>query len=114
VVVDLRKVNALTKGQAYVMKDIQQLLEEIAGHEYISGFDFTQGYNQIPMAEDSKEYTAFAIPGPKGGQYHFTVMPFGLKGAPATFQQFMDDVFRPFLGEFAVVYIDDLAVYSNS
>src|SRR3954469_8164054 len=114
VVVDLRKVNALTKGQAYVMKDIQQLLEKIAGHEYISGFDFTQGYNQIPMAEDSKEYTAFAIPGPKGGQYHFNVMPFGLKGAPATFQQFMDDVFRPFLGEFAVVYIDDLATYSDT
>jgi hypothetical protein len=41
-------------------------------------------------------------------------MPFGLKGAPATFQQFMDNVFRPFLGRFAVAYIDDLAIYSNT
>ena len=41
-------------------------------------------------------------------------MPFGLKGAPATFQQFMDDVFREYLGNFAVIYIDDIAIFSDS
>ncbi len=66
------------------------------------------------MAESSKELMAFGVPGPGGWQYHFNIMPFGLKGAPATFQKFVDDVFWPYLGLFAVVYNDDLAIYSNS
>jgi hypothetical protein len=66
------------------------------------------------MAQDSKEKTAFSIPTPKGGQYQFKVMPFGLKGAPATFQQFVDDVFREHLGRYATIYIDDLACFSNT
>ena len=96
------------------MKDSYELLEQIAGHKFITSMDFLSGYHQIPMAEHSKELTAFGVPGPEGGQYQFNVMPFGLKGAPATFQKFVDDVFRPFLGKFAVVYIDDLAIYSNT
>ena len=96
------------------MKDSYELMEQIAGHKYITSMDFLSGYHQIPMAEDSKELTAFGVPGPEGGQYQFKVMPFGLKGAPATFQKFVDDVFWPYLGKFTVVYIDDLAIYSNT
>src|SRR5213080_710558 len=114
VVIDLRKVNGLTKGQAYTMKNQDELLETLAGHQVFSLIDLRNGYHNIPMADKDKEKTAFSVPGPKGGQYHFTVMPFGLKGAPATFQQFMDDIFRPFIDRFMVVYIDDIAIYSDS
>jgi hypothetical protein len=114
VVFDFRNVNKHTKGQAYVMKDQYELMEKIAGHSIISTMDLTSGYHQIPMADKCKEITAFSIPGPAGGQYQFKVMPFGLKGAPATFQQFVDDVFREHLGEFAVIYIDDLAIFSEN
>jgi Reverse transcriptase (RNA-dependent DNA polymerase) len=114
VVIDYRLINAKSKGQAYTMKDPYELLEQISGHEVISSMDFLWGYHHLPMAEASKELTAFGVPGPGGGQYHFNVMPFGLKGAPATFQKFVDDVFHPYLRLFAVVYIDDLAIYSNS
>ena len=41
-------------------------------------------------------------------------MPFGLKGAPATFQQFVDDVFRDYISKFMVVYIDDLTIFSKT
>ena len=114
VVFDFRTLNKYTKGQAYVMKDQYELMEKAAGHKFISTMDLTSGYHQIPMADKCKEMTAFSIPGPAGGQYQFKVMPFGLKGAPATFQQFVDDVFREHLGEFAVIYIDDLAIYSDT
>src|SRR3954464_6257037 len=96
------------------MKDVQEMLDCAAGHEFITIIDLLSGFHQIPMADHCKEMTAFSAPGPQGGQYHFKVMPFGLKNAPATFQQFVDDVFRPFIGLFMVVYIDDLAIYSNS
>src|SRR6184192_144836 len=76
--------------------------------------DLVHGFHHVPMADEDKEKTTFNVPGPAGGQYHFLVMPFGLKGAPATFQQFVDDIFREYLGKFAVIYIDDLAVFSNT
>src|SRR4051794_11602350 len=96
------------------MKNIQELLETAAGHLLYSCMDATSGFHHIPMAQEDKEKTAFSIPGPAGGQYQFKVMPFGLNNAPATFQQFMDDTFRPHLGKHTVVYIDDICVYSNS
>ena len=114
VVFDYRVLNKNTIDQAYTMKDQYELLELAAGHNFISTMDLTSGYHQIPMDPNSKEKTAFSIPGPKGGQYHFKVMPFGLKGAPATFQQFVDDVFREHLGNYATIYIDDLTTFSDT
>ena len=114
VVVDFRFLNSNTVGQDYFMKNPQEMLDAAAGHKFLSSMDFTSGFHQVPMAPKSKELTSFSVPGPKGGQYQFRVMPFGLKGAPATFQQFMDDVFRPILGQSAVIYIDDIAIFSDS
>ena len=96
------------------MKNPQEILDAAAGHKFLSSMDFTSGFYQVPIAHKSKELISFSVPGPKGGQYQFRVMPFGLKGAPATFQQFMDDVFRPILGQSAVIYIDDIAIFSDS
>jgi hypothetical protein len=114
VVLDFRKLNQKTKGRPYTMKDVQEMIDQAAGHQFITLIDLVNGFHQIPMADRCKELTAFSAPGPQGGQYHFKVMPFGLKNAPATFQQLMDDVFRPYLGLFMVVYIDDLAIYSDT
>jgi hypothetical protein len=114
VVFDFRKVNEATENQSYTMKFQDEMMTRVAGHKFVSLVDFLHGYHHIPMADKDKEKTAFSVPGPRGGQYQWKVMPFGLKNAPATFQQFMDDVFHKQLGQFAVVYVDDLAVYSNS
>ena len=114
VVIDYRPVNAASEDQAYQMKNSYEMLEKAAGHKKITTLDATSGYHHVRMAPNSKPLTAFSVPGAKGGQYQFTVMPFGLKGAPATFQQFMDDVFREYLGDFVVIYIDDIAIFSDS
>ena len=113
-VVDPRGLNNLTKDCSYPMQFTQQLLETMASGKIWSTLDLTSGYHQVRLATEDREKTAFAIPGIKGGLYQWKVMPFGLKGAPATFQRLMDMVFRPVIGEFAVVYIDDIRVYSQT
>ena len=62
------------------------------------------------MDPDSLSYTSFIIP---FGQYEFLVMPFGLKQAPGWFQLLMNDVLRPVIAKIAVVYLDDIIIYSK-
>uniref|UniRef100_A0A1X7SMY3 Reverse transcriptase domain-containing protein n=1 Tax=Amphimedon queenslandica TaxID=400682 RepID=A0A1X7SMY3_AMPQE len=68
------------------------------------------GYWQVPVAKEDQPKTSFATP---FGLYQFTVMPFGLKGAPATFQRLMDCVIRG-LESFVSAYLDDIIVFSES
>jgi hypothetical protein len=71
------------------------------------------GYWQVPLSEESKQYTAFSTS--DGGLYQFRIMPFGLKGAPSTFQRLMcQEVLPGHLRKFAMVYLDDIIIYSQS
>jgi hypothetical protein len=47
------------------------------------------------------------------GHYEYTVMPFGLKNAPATFQRLINDTLREYLDDFAITYLDDILIYSD-
>ncbi|KAL7723925.1 hypothetical protein ACLKA6_011999 [Drosophila palustris] len=60
------------------------------------------------MARNSREYTAFTLPG--RGLFHWKVMPFGLHSAPATFQRALDSVIGPDMEPFAFAYLDDITV----
>ena len=65
---------------------VDQLIDRLGNAKYISTLDLTRGYWQVPVAQDLQDKTAFTIP---FGLFNFTVMPFGLHGAPATFQHMM-------------------------
>ena len=76
----------------------------------MSFLDAFQGYHQIPLALDDQEKTAFVTP---IGNYHYKVMPFGLKNAGSTYQQMMTKMFEPQLGRNIEIYIDDMVVKSK-
>ena len=79
------------------------------GHPWISFLDAFQGYHQIPLALDEQEKTAFVTP---IENYHYKVMPFGLKIARSTYQRMMTRMFELQLGKSIEVYIDDIVVKS--
>ncbi len=75
-----------------------------------SRIDLRSGYYQIRIAQRNEEKTACCT---RCSSYDFLVMPFGLTNAPATFCTFMNDIFRNWLDDFVVVYMDNILVYSN-
>ena len=108
--VDYRRLNALSKADAYPMPRVEDLIDRVGNATYITTLDLTKGYWQVPVAVEDREKTAFTTP---CGLFQFTRMPFGLKGAPATFQRMVDRLLNG-LEEFASAYMDDVIIFSTS
>ena len=108
--VDYRRLNSVSTMDAYPMPRVDDMIDQIGGAKFISTLDLTKGYWQVPVAEKDREKTAFSTP---FGLFQFTRMPFGLQGAPATFQRMVDRLLNG-LGDFANAYIDDVIIYSKT
>ena len=92
------------------MSRIDQLVDAMIDHPRMSFLDAFQGYHQIPLALDDQEKTTFVTP---VGNYHYKVMPFGLKNAGLTYQRMMTKMFKSQLGKNVEVYIDDMVAKSK-
>lgn len=111
VVVDFRKLNNMTVDIAYPIPQITDILDQLGKSKYFTTLDLASGFHQIPMDPNDKEKTAFST---HQGHYHFNRMPFGLKGAPLTFQKLMDTVLIGLQGIHCFIYIDDLVIYATT
>uniref|UniRef100_A0A8P4KK44 ribonuclease H n=1 Tax=Dicentrarchus labrax TaxID=13489 RepID=A0A8P4KK44_DICLA len=108
--IDFRYLNSISQFDSYPTPRIDELLERLGKAKYLTTIDLCKGYWQVPLTERSRELTAFRTP---WGLFQFSVMPFGLHGAPATFQRLMDQVLCGFT-DFAAAYLDDIVIYSTT
>lgn len=106
--VDFRKLNSVTEKDAYPLPYVSAILDRLRDARFITSLDIKSAYWQIPMEENSKQYTAFTVP--NRGLFHFNKMPFGLHNAPATWQRLMDNVLGPELEPYVFVYLDDVII----
>ena len=108
--IDFTDLNKPCPKDPFLMPKIDQLVDVTVGHPRMIFLDALQGYHQIHLALDDQEKTAFVTP---IGNYHYKVMPFGLKNAGSTYQRMMTRMFESLLGKNIEIYIDDMVMKSK-
>ena len=109
--IDYRKLNNITRKDAYPLPRIDDTLSTLAGSECFTTLDLVSGFWQVEVAEKDRAKTAFCM---TEGLFEFKVMPFGLCNAPATFQRLMDLVLAGLQWEHCLVYLDDVIVFGRN
>jgi transposase len=109
---DSRKLNAVTKKDAYKLPLINEILDNLRDARYLSSIDIAKAFWEVPLREEDRDKSAFYVN--SRGMFRFKVTPFGLTNAPATQQRLMDQLFTPEFENRVFWYLDDIIVISNT
>lgn len=109
--VDYRQLNKKIVFDAFPSPKTEDIFMTLHGSTVFSSIDLTSAFYQIPLAERSKNITAFVTP---HGQYRFTHVPFGLAVSPSSLNRIVADLFGDLRYKFVLPYFDDLLIYSSN
>ena len=111
--IDYSRLNTILVDNNFPLPNIMKLIYDMVKKKIFSTIDLTSAYWQIPLDEETKKILAFVTPDHKF--YKPNVLPYGVKTAPAFFQQFMVNLFRPLIDKGIVrVFLDDVVIGSDS
>jgi len=108
--VDYKRLNAVSTPQPFYMLRVEEVLEGVGKARFISKMDLAKGYYQLKVCPADQPKTAFVC---HRGKFEFSRMPFGVRNAPAVFQQLMDEVLRE-ESSLCSPYMDNIVVYSDN
>ena len=109
--IDFRHLNTCTKKDSYPIPKCPEAMESLVGARYFSTMDLKSGFWQVKVSEDSRQYTVFMVG--SMGVYEFLHMPYSLCNMLAMFQCLMQNCLGELNLAFAMVYLDDMIVYSE-
>ena len=109
--VDYRRLNAVTRFDAYPLPRIDETIESLSGAKFFTTLDMISGYWQVGLTEEARLKSAFTV---RGGLYLWNVMPFGLCNAPSTFERLMETVLQGLQWRSCLVYLDDIVIFGRS
>ena len=109
--VDFRRLNSVTIRPIYNIPSTQSLFDHLSNSKFFSTIDVSNAYHQCEIREKDKHLTAFTT---RSGQYEFNRMPFGLVGAPFTFQRLITSILSKENWEICLVYLDNVLIFSDS
>ena len=108
--IDYMQLNKSTVKNKYMLPRIDDLFDQLKGVSIFWNIDLQSWYYQLRIKDADVHKTVFRM---RYGHYEFLVMPFGLTNAPVDFMDLMNHVFRPYVEQFVVVFIDDILGYSK-
>lgn len=105
---DYRALNSQTDLDPFPFPSIDEIISNFGGCKAFSKIDLKDGFHQVPLTKETRQYTAFVLP---FGHYEFNYLPFGWKNSPSVFQRFMSNVLGNLLRDpFIKVYVDDILI----
>ncbi|THH26480.1 hypothetical protein EUX98_g7699 [Antrodiella citrinella] len=110
-VIDYRKLNEMTIPDEFPLPKQEDIMNALSGAQWLSTMDALSGFTQVLIQEEDRPKTAFRT---HRGLHQFRRMPFGLRNGPSIFQRIMQNVLAPYLWVYALVYIDDIVIYSKT
>jgi len=108
--VNYRQLNKITKQDSYPLLLIKELQDRLGRVKWFTHLNLKEAYYWVQMKKGKEWKTAFWT---RYKHYEYTVMPFGLKNAPVTFQRLINDTLREYLDDFTITYLNDILIYSD-
>jgi hypothetical protein len=108
---DYRRLNKVIKPDFYPLPLVEDLMNTVCGSRYFSALDCASGYYQLPINPEHRELTGFTT---CLGVFRFKCLPFGCAPAVGVFQRMMNTILKPYINNFAVIFLDDVLVYSKT